>query len=88
MKLDDIMPVYKYKDRTICTNYRPILLLPVVSKILERIIYEYVSLFTQNNLLYNSQYGFHAKYSTINAVSEFVGKVADGFETGESTLFS
>ena len=39
MKLDDIMPVYKYKDRTICTNYRPILLLPVVSKILERIIY-------------------------------------------------
>ena len=87
MKLGDIMPVYKSKDRASCTNYRPISLLPVVSKILERIIYKRVYHYlTQYNLLYNSQYGFRAKHSTINAVTEFVGKVAEGFENGESTL--
>ena len=87
MKLGDIMPVYKSKDRASCTNYRPISLLPVVSKVLERIIYKRVYHYlTQHNLLYNSQYGFRSKHSTINAITEFVGKIANGFENGEYTL--
>ena len=87
MKLADVLPVYKSKDRLDCTNYRPISLLPVVSKVLERIIHKRLYHFLiNNNLLYNSQYGFRAHHSTINAVTEFIGKVAKGFDKGESTL--
>ena len=87
MKLADIVPIYKSKDRLSCTNYRPVSLLPVVSKVLERIIYKrlYHHLLT-NDLLYNSQYGFRNKHSTANAVTEFVGKVLYGFEREECTL--
>uniref|UniRef100_A0A1X7SYU7 Reverse transcriptase domain-containing protein n=1 Tax=Amphimedon queenslandica TaxID=400682 RepID=A0A1X7SYU7_AMPQE len=34
-----IKPIFKSKDRTSGLNYRPIALLPVISKVLERIVY-------------------------------------------------
>ena len=87
MKVADVLPVFKSKDKSVCTNYRPISLLPVVSKVLERIIYKRLYYFLQKeHLLYNSQYGFRNKHSTINAVMEFVGKVLNGFENEQYTL--
>ena len=87
MKVADVLPVFKSKDKKVCTNYRPISLLPVVSKVLERIIFIRLYHFLQEkNLLYNSQYGFRSKHSTINAVMEFVGKVLNGFENDQYTL--
>ena len=87
MKLADVIPIYKAKNRLVCTNYRPVSLLPVVSKILERIIHKRLYGFlTQHHLLYNSQYGFRNNHSTVNAVSEFIGKVINGFDKGELTL--
>ena len=87
MKLADIVPIYKSKDRLSCTNYRPVSLLSVVSKVLERIIYKrlYHHLL-MNDLLYNSQYGFRNKHSTTHAVTEFLGRVLNGFENEEYTL--
>ena len=38
LKLTDITPVYKMKDLTLVENYRPVSVLPSVSKIFERII--------------------------------------------------
>ena len=38
LKLADITPVYKKKDSTLVENYRPVSVLPSVSKIFERII--------------------------------------------------
>ena len=38
LKLADITPVYKKKDPTLVENYRPVSVLPSVSKIFERII--------------------------------------------------
>ena len=87
MKLADVIPIFKSKDRLVCTNYRPVSLLPVVSKILERIIHKRLYCFlTQHQLLYNSQYGFRNNHSTVNAVAEFAGKVINGFDKGELTL--
>ncbi|ELT88932.1 hypothetical protein CAPTEDRAFT_142332, partial [Capitella teleta] len=43
-------------------NYRPISLLPSISKTLEKIILKQIdSHFTGNNLYFNSQYGFRKK---------------------------
>ena len=38
LKLADITPVYKKKDTTLVENYRPVSVLPSVSKVFERII--------------------------------------------------
>ena len=47
------------------TNYRPIALLPFISKIFEYILLEQLtSHFVKNKLLFHQQYGFRAKHST------------------------
>ena len=45
LKLTDITPIYKKKDPTLVDNYRPVSLLPCVSKVFERIIQKMFSRF-------------------------------------------
>ena len=45
LKLADITPVYKKKDPTLVENYRPVSVLPTVSKVFERIIQKQFSSF-------------------------------------------
>ena len=58
-KVSKVMPIFKKGDCSLMSNYRPISLLPTVSKIFERVIhdqmYEY---FNKFNLLAEQQYGF------------------------------
>ena len=59
MKLGDIVPLYKAKEKFLETNYRPISLLTTMSKLLEKVVYKRVYKFlTENDQLYESQYGF------------------------------
>ncbi len=52
------------------TNYRPISILPALSKLLERVIHKRVStLLNNSNTPYKHQYGFRKKHSTMDAVS-------------------
>jgi hypothetical protein len=39
MKLAKVVPIYKAKSKELLTNYRPISLLPNISKILEKVVY-------------------------------------------------
>ena len=61
-KLSKVIPLFKKGDSSLLVNYRPISLLPTISKVFERVIhdqmYEY---FNQFNLLSEQQYGFRKK---------------------------
>ena len=49
----DIVPVYKRRDKQIIKNYRPISLLPICGKILEKILFNSIyELLEENNFLY------------------------------------
>ena len=65
-------------------NYRPISLLPCVSKIFERVLfnqlYEY---FDRNDLLTQHQYGFRKNHSTEFAAMELIDRVANLLELGK-----
>ena len=51
-------------------NYRPVSILPVVSKILERVVYNQVcSYLSENDLIYKLQSGFRSHYSTDSALT-------------------
>ena len=81
MKLADVIPLYKSKEKFLVTNYRPISLLVTISKILEKIVYKrtYSSLCSTDQL-YQSQYGFRTGHSCENAISELVGTVVKNKE--------
>jgi hypothetical protein len=89
LKFSEIIPIYKRGDKTLISNYRPISLLPVFSKIFEKIIYKslYYHL-TLNNILVREQFGFRcdtstkiAIYTPINNVLSFLNDLFDYFVT-------
>ena len=63
-KLAKVIPIFKKDDPLDCVNYRPISLLPIFSKIFEKIIYSRMYEFLElNKLIYNRQFGFRANHS-------------------------
>ena len=59
LKIAKVIPILKRGDETIFDNYRPISILPSISKVFERIIFNQIhNYFHVNNLYFCSQYGF------------------------------
>jgi hypothetical protein len=69
MKIAKVLPLYKKGDLHDVNMYRPISLLPVLSKVLEKVVnqqlFAYLNLHT---LLTKSQFGFRPKMSTTHAI--------------------
>ena len=64
-----ITPVFKSGDRSVPSNYRPISLTSVISKVLERIIRKQVSSFIDKKCFLNStQHGFRSGRSCLSAL--------------------
>ena len=82
-KLAKIIPIYKAMDKKNISNYRPIFLLPVISKILEKVVHKNLNTFL---VLYPSQYGFRKNRSTVNAITELVCYITNLMENKQNTL--
>ena len=84
-KLSKVIPLFKKGDSSLLVNYRPISLLPTISKIFERVIhdqmYEY---FNQFNLLAEQQYGFRKQHSTEYAAIKLIDHVSKEMEAGKT----
>ena len=79
-KLSNITPILKSGLRSEVTNYRPISLLPLVSKVLERCIYNKL-IVHMSNQLHHQQFGFLKGKSTTSQllhVLHDIGKMPDG----------
>ena len=78
-----LKPLYKKGSKTDPKNYRPISLLPIVSKIIEKVVHEQTSLFlNQYNILYKFQSGFRSNHSTSSCLSYLNDKILKGFDSG------
>lgn len=81
LKITITVPVFKKGDINSQSNYRPISLVPIVSKVVESIMKEQLDdYFRINGILSSSQYGFQKGLSTINAVEDVMNYVLKGFE--------
>ena len=86
-KIARITPIYKGGDKENVVNYRPISVLPCFSKMLERIVYNRLYLYlTENNLLYNKQFGFQKGDSTDHAIVQLADQIHEMFDKGIYTL--
>ena len=63
LKNSDITPVFLKNDRENVENYYPVSILPVLSKVYERYMYNQMYVYL-NKILSRLQYGFREGYST------------------------
>ena len=76
LKIAKVIPIYKKDDPHLLTNYRPISLLPAISKVFEKVVHiQLQAYFTNNDLLYHHQYGFREGCSTELALTEFIDRL-------------
>ena len=77
------MPVYKLGDHQCMLNYRLVSLLPVFSKIFERLIYKAMfNHFLDNNLISRKQFSFKSGDPCINQLIEITHNILKGFHDG------
>ena len=85
LKVANVTPAFKKKSKTSKDNYRPISILPNISKIYERCLYNQMQTYFDNLL---SKYqcgfrkGFNAQHCLVNMMEEWREKVDNGVAFG------
>ena len=80
-KVARVIPVHKNGPRAVISNYRPISLLSVFNKILEKLMYNRLITFLEKNqLLFNGQFGFRSNHSTLHAILLIADKIQKAIE--------
>ena len=82
----NVQPVHKKNSRQDKSNYRPISLLTICSKIYEKIIFDSLySFLIENHLLSPNQSGFRPGDSTINQLLAITTEIYNSFEKRQET---
>ena len=85
-KYANVQPVHKKNDRQIKSNYRPISLLPICGKLLEKIVFDHVySYLKAQHLLSKNQSGFRPGDSTIYQLISITSNIYESFEKYDET---
>ena len=78
-----ITPIFKSGDRSKVSNYRPISLLPSVSKLFERLVFDKMYEFLSSSFLSASQFGFMKNRSTVKQLLIYTYKILQAFELNQ-----
>ena len=82
-KKGNIVPIHKKGDKQMVQNYRPVSLLPICGKILERLMFnEMFEFFIENKLISSSQSGFKPGDSCINQLLSITHEIYSSFDEG------
>ena len=87
-KKANVVPLYMKGDHQCVKNYRPVSLLPMFSKIFERLIYNAMfKHFLDNNFLSSNQSAFKPGVSCINQLTVLTHDISKGFDDGLDAFF-
>ena len=79
-----IIPLHKKDDILNRKNYRPVALIPVFSKVLERVIFnQVVAYVSENNLIHPSHHAYRSNHNTTTALLQMYDVWLDSLEKGE-----
>ena len=86
-KHSTVRPIFKSGNTSDPANFRPISLVPVIMKVVERIVhqqlYHYLS---HNHLLASAQHGFRPRHSTETALLSVTDRILNATDRGEISL--
>lgn len=81
LKISVVKPIFKKGDPTVMGNYRPITLIPILSKIFEKAMLERMESFiAKNEILVPNQYGFRKGMSTTQACFSLVKEITESID--------
>ena len=87
LKHATVIPIHKKGAKEIIGNYRPISLLSVFSKILEKVMKKYLINFLETKAVLNSnQFGFRRGFSTFDALNIFNEEIYTALDLQNSLL--
>ena len=83
-KKANVTPVFKNSKPNEVKNYRPISLLSVISKIMERCVYKHVhNYLLENNIININQYGFTKGDSAVNQLVSITNEFGNALDSGK-----
>ena len=86
-KIAKVIPLFKGGDREEVGNYRPVSLLPIPGKLLEKIVHKRITEFWDNNgFLSRDQGGFRKGYSTVATMADLTDDLFKQINQGNTTL--
>ena len=81
-----VVPLHKSGDYLNPKNYRPVAILPVMSKLVERAVFiQIIDYFETNNLLHPNHHGFRANHNTTTALLQMYDNWVEAMDRGEAT---
>lgn len=82
-----VVPVFKNKGSPFeAGNYRPISLLSNVDKVLEKLVHKrMIKFLNRNNIIYNRQFGFRRKHSTVHGLVTLTEDIKKSIDEGKLT---
>ena len=88
-KLANVIPVHKKGSQTCLSNYRPISLLSVLNKLLEKLMCNrLVDFLEKRRVFFDSQFGFRAKHSTDHAILRIVDTIHRAIDERDPVVYS
>ena len=87
LKIAKVTPIHKSGDKNQLSNFRPISILPLLSKIIEKLVFKQVLNFLEKyNLLHNNQYGFRPNRSTTQAILDNLHFIYDSLDSNHTVI--
>ena len=81
MKRALVVPLFKKGSKEEAENYRPISLLPILSKIFEKCMsQQIINFFEHNNLFNENQFGFRKNKNTVQGILNLISDIMDAFD--------
>ena len=84
LKIVKVIPIHKGGSTQDVNNFRPISLLSIFDKIIEKLmhvrLYEFLE---NNNILFKNQFGFRKQNSTIHALIQITEEIRESIEKGK-----
>ena len=87
MKVARVIPLFKSGNNMCISNYRPVSVLPVISKLFERLMFNRITDFIdKQNILYKYQFGFRTNHGTDSALITLVDHIMSAIDSGNIVL--